>query len=309
MTTFTVATAPVACWTDFFRPDPAFRELGIVDASPETLAAAEICIGFPGAEQIAAMPRLRWLQLMSAGADRWRQIPPEVVITTANPVFAEPASEHALALLLALGRDLPTHFRLGLEHRWGRSGATRDLARSTVVVVGIGYIGQAIATRLKAFGARVIGVRRNLAKGFPPGVDEVIGIESLEAALARADALVLALPLTSESERLVTRRHLEALKPGALVVNVGRGKTLDQDALVDGLVSGRIGGAGLDVTVPEPLPSDHPLWGFPNVIITGHSLGNSPGRTGRRVALVAAQLERWRKGETLLHRLDRNLGY
>ena len=301
--------APVACWTDFFRPDPVFRELGIVDASPETLAHAEICIGFPAPEQLAAMPRLRWLQLMSAGADRWGQIPPEVIITTANPVFAEPASEHALALLLALGRDLPTHFRLGLEHRWGRSGGTRDLARSTVVVVGIGYIGQAIATRLKAFGAKVIGVRRNLGKGLPPGVDEGVGIEGLAPVLAGADALVLALPLTSATERIVTRRHLEALKPGALVVNVGRGKTLDQDALVDGLVSGRIGGAGLDVTVPEPLPSDHPLWGFPNVIITGHSLGNSPGRTARRAALVAAQLERWRKGEPLSHRLDRELGY
>jgi phosphoglycerate dehydrogenase-like enzyme len=309
MTAIAIDTAPVACWTDFFRPDPAFRELGLLDASPKTLAAAEICIGFPSPEQIAAMPNLRWLQLMSAGADRWSLIPRDVIITTANPVFAEPASEHALALLLALGRDLPTHFRLGQEHRWGRSGVTRDLARATVVVAGVGHIGEAIATRLKAFGAKVIGVRRNFAKGLPPGVDEVIGIEDLGSAAARADALVLALPLTPHTERIVTRKHLEALKPGALVVNVGRRRTLDQDALVDGLGSGRIGGAGLDVTVPEPLPADHPLWDFPNVILTGHSLGNSPGRAARRVALVAAQLERWRKGEPLLYQLDRGQGY
>lgn len=300
---------PVVCWQSDFQPHPEFIVPGLREATPEALAQAEVCIGHPGAEQLAAMPRLRWLQIMTAGAERWLHLPPAITLTSANPVFAEPAAEHALALLLALGRDLPRQARAGLERRWTKSAVCRDLAQATVVLVGLGMIGGAIAARAAAFGARVVGVRRDPRGAPPPGVAEVQPFAALGGLLAQADALVLALPATAATAGLVSRAHLERLKPGALVINVGRGTTIDQQALVDGLAAGRIGGAGLDVTDPEPLPPEHPLWGFPNVLITGHSVNTSPGKARRRAALVNAQLARWRRGEPLLHQVDRAGGY
>jgi phosphoglycerate dehydrogenase-like enzyme len=300
---------PVVCWRSDFQPHPDFVVPQLREATPEALAQAEVCIGHPSPEQLAAMPRLRWLQVMTAGAERWLQLPTTVLITTANPVFAAPAAEHAIALLLALGRDLPAQVRHGDRRSWVKSEACRDLAQATVVLVGLGSIGRAIAQRLAPFEARVLGVRRDLAAPRPPAVAEVHGMEHLGALLAQADALVLAVPSTGASQGLIGRAHLEALKPGALVVNVGRGSTLDQAALVDGLAAGRIGGAGLDVTDPEPLPTEHPLWGLPNVLITGHSINTSPGKARRRAELVRAQLQRWRSGQPLSHQVDRTRGY
>jgi phosphoglycerate dehydrogenase-like enzyme len=299
---------PLVCWQSDFQPHadfvvPELREPGAVD-----LAEVEVCVGHPSAEQLAAMPRLRWLQIMTAGAERWLHLPERIVITSANPVFAEPAAEHAVALLLALGRDLPAQVRYGLARTWTKSETCRDLARATVVVVGMGAIGQAIAVRLAPFGARVLGVRRTVGAP-PPGVAEVHGMERLGELFTQADAVVLALPTTADTEAAVSRVHLERLKPGALLVNVGRGATIDQEALVDGLASGRIGAAGLDVTTPEPLPPEHPLWGMPNVLITGHSVNSSSGKARRRAELVRAQLERWRRGEPLHHQVDRARGY
>lgn len=302
-------SAPVVCWQSDFQPHPEFVVPGLVEPTPATLAAAEICIGLPSPEQLAAMPRLRWLQIMTAGAERWLQVPRTILLTSANPVFVEPAAEHAVALLLALGRDLPHQVRQGLAHQWTKSAVCRDLAQATVVVVGLGAIGRAIAVRLAAFGTRVIGVRRNADGAMPAGVAAVHGIAVLGDLAPQADALVLALPGTAATEGLIARPHLERLKPGALVVNVGRGSTIDQQALVDGLARGRIGGAGLDVTTPEPLPADHPLWGFPNVLITGHSVNTSSGKARRRAMLVNAQLARWHAGEPLHHQVDREAGY
>lgn len=299
---------PIVCWQSDFQAHPDFVVPGLREAGGVDLAQVEVCIGHPTAEQLAAMPRLRWLQIMTAGAERWLHLPEHIVITSANPVFAEPAAEHAVALLLALGRDLPAQVRHGIDRCWTKSDICRDVANATVVLVGIGAIGQAIAARLAPFGARVLGVRRTAGTP-PPGIAEVHGIEHLGALLPQADALVLALPTTASTGALISRAHLERLKPGALVINVGRGTTIDQAALVDGLASGRIGGAGLDVTEPEPLPPEHPLWGFANVVITGHSVNTSSGKARRRAALVCAQLDRWRRGEPLHHQVDRVRGY
>jgi phosphoglycerate dehydrogenase-like enzyme len=300
---------PIVCWQSDFQPHPDFVVPGLCEPSAELLAQAEICIGHPSAEQLAAMPRLRWLQIMIAGAERWLHVPSSIILTTANPVFVEPAAEHALAMLLALGRDLPHQVRQGVARQWTKSATCRDVDQATVVVVGLGAIGQAIAVRLAAFGAHVIGARRDPRGTPPPGVAAVHGVADLASLLTRADVLVLALPSTVATDGLVSRAHLEQLKPGALVINVGRGTTIDQQALVDGLTNGRIGGAGLDVTTPEPLPPEHPLWAFPNVLITGHSVNTSPGKARRRAALANAQLARWRRGEALLYQVDRAKGY
>ncbi|HEX3133376.1 MAG TPA: D-2-hydroxyacid dehydrogenase [Planctomycetota bacterium] len=300
---------PIVCWQSDFQPHPDFEVPELREPTAEWLAQAEVCIGHSTTEQLAAMPRLRWLQIMIAGAERWLHVPSSIILTTANPVFVQPAAEHALAMLLALGRDLPHQVRQGTARQWTKSTVCRDLDQATVVVVGLGAIGQAIAVRASAFGARIIGVQRDPRGTPPPGVVAVHGVADLAGLLTTADAVVLALPTTSATDGLVSRTHLQQLKPGALVINVGRGSTIDQQALVDGLASGRIGGVGLDVTTPEPLPSEHPLWAFPNVLITGHSVNTSPGKARRRAALVSAQLARWRRGEALLYQVDRAKGY
>jgi phosphoglycerate dehydrogenase-like enzyme len=302
-------SAPVVCWGNDFQPHPGFQVAELRAATPQALAEAEACIGFPTPEQLAAMPRLRWLQLMSAGAERWLHVPASILLTSANSVFAEPAAEHALALLLALGRDLPSQVRHGLAQRWTKSAVCRDLAQAQVALLGLGSIGRAIAVRLGACGARVTAFRRHGDAACPPGVLSVRGFAELAQALPLSDAVVLALPATPATQGLLSRDLLALLKPGALVVNVGRGSTIDQDALVDGLRSGRIGGAGLDVTVPEPLPPGHPLWTLEQVLISGHSVNTSSGKPRRWTELVNAQLGRWQRGEPLLYQVDRTLGY
>jgi phosphoglycerate dehydrogenase-like enzyme len=301
--------SPVVCWGNDFQPHPDFRLPELREATLQAMAEAEACIGFPTPEQLAAMPRLRWLQLMSAGAERWLHVPAAILLTSANSVFAEPAAEHALALLLALGRDLPNQVRHGLAQRWTKSVVCRDLAQAHVALLGLGSIGRAIAVRLGACGARVTAFRRHGDSACPPGVASVRGFDELANELPLCDAVVLALPATPATQGLLSHAHLERLKPGALVVNVGRGSTIDQQALVDGLATGRIGGAGLDVTVPEPLPPGHPLWTLDNVLISGHSVNTSSGKPRRWTELVSAQLERWKSGKPLLYQVDRTLGY
>jgi phosphoglycerate dehydrogenase-like enzyme len=299
----------VICWGNDFQPHPDFNVPGLIEYDSRTAGHAEICIGFPSAAQLASMPRLRWLQLMSAGAERWLHIPPAILLTSANSVFAEPAAEHALALLLALGRDLPNQVRHGVAHRWIKSTQCRDVSHAQVALLGLGSIGQAIAARLAAFSATVAGFRRTAQGAVPPGVHSVHAFAELGHMIATMDAVVLALPATPATEKILSRSLLEGLKPGALVVNVGRGSTIDQEALIDGLASGRIGGAGLDVTVPEPLPPEHPLWSCANVLISGHSVNASSGKPRRWSELVITQLARWRGGEPLLYQVDRTLGY
>src|SRR5271154_580155 len=163
-------SAPVVCWGNDFQPHVDFHVPELREATPQALAEAEACIGFPTPEQLAAMPRLRWLQLMSAGAERWLDVPEAILLTSANSVFAEPAAEHALALLLALGRDLPNQVRHGLAQRWTKSALCRDLAQAQVALLGLGSIGRAIAVRLGACGAQVTAFRRHGAADCPPGV-------------------------------------------------------------------------------------------------------------------------------------------
>ena len=301
--------APVVCWGNDFQPHPDFHVPRLREATAQVLSEAEACIGFPTPEQLNAMPRLRWLQLMSAGAERWLHVPERILLTSANSVFAEPAAEHALALLLALGRDLHHQVRHGLDQRWTKSALCRDLDQAHVALLGLGSIGRAIAVRLSACGARVTAFRRQGESACPPGVRAVRAFSALSDELPHCAAVVLALPATPATQGLLSRALFARLKPGALVVNVGRGSTLDQEALIEGLASGRIGGAGLDVTVPEPLPPGHPLWTLDNVLISGHSVNTSSGKPRRWTELVNAQLDRWQSGAPLLYQVDRTQGY
>lgn len=210
-----------------------------------------------------------------------------VAVTTASGVHGPNIAEHVLGFILALCRRHHEGWRRQQRREW-RAYETRELAGSTVTVVGLGALGSAVVERLEGFDVETIGIRHSPEKGGP--TDEVYGTDSLHKALARTDYLVLAVPLTDDTRGMIGETELTTLPPDAVVVNVARGPVVDTDALVSALRSNAIGGAGLDVTDPEPLPAEHPLWGFENVLITPHNSGHTPEYYERLADIVAENL-------------------
>ncbi|HTD38029.1 MAG TPA: D-2-hydroxyacid dehydrogenase [Candidatus Limnocylindrales bacterium] len=251
-------------------------------------------------------PRLRWVQLPTMGYDpvELHGVPPGVTVTSAGDAYAPTVSEHAVAMLLALVRRIPEAVRNSTTGTWDQTNAIRigTLNGATVAVIGFGNIGRAVAERLRGFGARVVAVTRSGRAD--PLADETAPEDALHDVLARSDAVVLAVPLNARTRHLLDARALAAMRPHALVINVARGGVIDHDALRDALAAGRIGGAGLDVTDPEPLPADDPLWRMPNVLITPHVAGYGGDVAPRRIlALVERNLERFIAGEPLESRV------
>ncbi|WP_413452878.1 phosphoglycerate dehydrogenase [Georgenia phoenicis] len=237
------------------------------------------------AEVADQMPNLRWVQTLAAGPDSVLSagFPDDVVITSGAGLHSPTVTEHALALVLALLRRLPEAAEAQAAHRWDRQlgglqplhpdGAVTTLIGARVLVWGFGNIGQTLAPVLQSLGATVRGVARSV--GERAGFD-VVAEEDLEAELAQTDVLVMILPATPETEKALDARRLAALPDHAYVVNVGRGTTVDEDALLAALTDGTIAGAALDVTAVEPLPEDSPLWEAPRLIITPHAAGGRP---------------------------------
>jgi phosphoglycerate dehydrogenase-like enzyme len=280
-------------------------EAAILAAVPE--ADALFLTDFLYTERVAAAartdaPRLKWLQLLTAGYDSAKQfgVPPGVTVTNMGDALAVPVATHAVTLLLALQRLLPTFMGNQNQRVWDRSISARAVIphQSTVAVIGFGHIGREIARLLRAFGAHIIAVTRS---GTPHELaDETVPVAGLLDVLSRADAVMVAVPLDVSTQGLIGPRELLACKRGAFLVNIARGSIVDGLALVDALVTGVLAGAGLDVTDPEPLPKDHPLWGAPNLIISPHFAG-ACGRVGtQRMAAVAEDnLKRFLRGEAL----------
>ncbi|HEX3464033.1 MAG TPA: D-2-hydroxyacid dehydrogenase [Candidatus Elarobacter sp.] len=247
-------------------------------------------------------PRLRWVQLPTMGYDpvELHGVPPGVTVTSAGDAYAPTVSEHAVAMLLALVRRIPEAVRNSATGTWDQTNAIRiaTLNGATVAVIGFGNIGRAVAERLRGFGARVVAVTRS---GRPdPLADETAPADALHEVLARSDAVVLAVPLNARTRHLLDARALGAMQPHALVINIARGGVIDHDALREALAAGRIGGAGLDVTDPEPLPADDPLWTMPNVLITPHVAGYGGDVAPRRIlALVERNLAHFLAGRPL----------
>lgn len=216
-----------------------------------------------------------------------------VAVTNAAGVHAPNAAEHAVGAILAFTRRLHEAAR---ADRW-QPVDPGELAGSTVTVVGLGAIGSAVAERLGPFDVTTVGIRRRPDRGGP--TDEVLGPEDLHAALARTDYLVLCCPLTEETRGLVGDAEFGTLPPDAVLVNVARGAVVDTEALVRTLRRGRLAGAVLDVTDPEPLPDDHPLWGLENVVVTPHIAGATPDYYERLADIVAENVERLEAGRPL----------
>jgi len=266
-------------------------------------AEAMVVWGSSGGDLAAVadrMPRLRWVQTLAAGPDAVLAagFPAEVVVTAGTGLHDLPVTEHALALILSLVRRLPAATRAQQRRRWADelgglqplhpAGAVTTLLDARVLVWGFGHIGQNLAPLLRGLGARVTGVGRSAGEraGFP-----VVAEGDLEAELGRTDVLVMILPSTAATANALDAARLSALPAHALVVNVGRGSTVDEPALVAALAEERIAGAALDVTAVEPLPADSPLWDAPNLVLTPHAAGGRPVGADELIsANVAAML-------------------
>jgi phosphoglycerate dehydrogenase-like enzyme len=237
---------------------------------------------------IASAPSLRVIQTLEAGVD-WLlgRVPDGVTLCNARGVRDTPVAEWVLAMLLAHGKEL---FETTERRTW-RYWQAPELAGSTVLIVGHGSIGSALARRLRALDASVVGVARTARDGLH-------AIEALPELLPAADAVVLLAPLSPETRGMADREFFARMREGALFVNAGRGALVDTGALLQAVPRIR---AALDVTDPEPLPDDHPLWTAPGVVITGHMAGDSPESFVRAYELVAAQLARYRAGEPLVN--------
>lgn len=277
------------------------------DALPEDYCDAEIIIGQPNPKYLKSAKKLKWVQLSSAGADHVADTglyaTDGVILTNAGGVYGKPIAEHVFAMILSFNRNLMQYERNRQQCRWERVMPVRDFYGSTLCIIGLGDIGREVAMRGKAFGARVLAVKRT-AGVCPPYVDELYSTDEADRVLPQADYLVLALPNTPETKGYLSEEKIGKLKPGAFIVNVGRGTAVCQEALIRALQEGRIAGAGLDVTDPEPLPPENPLWKMPNVIITSHSSGFSQHNWERHAGLIQENFVRYVEGKPLLNQVD-----
>jgi len=286
-------------------------------AEAAALAAdADAVIGFCTPEVLAAGARLRWIQVLSAGVERCIGIPGfdrrGIALSNMQKIAGPVMSEHVLAFMFGLTRGLATYVPLQAQGVW-KDDAVPDarmwsIEGKTMLVVGLGGIGTETAKRAHALGMNVIAIR-NSGRSGPPYVAEVGLSADLHAFAGRADVIVNTLPLTADTKHLFGKAFFDAAKRGALFINVGRGASVVTDDLIAALVDGRIGGAGLDVTDPEPLPADHPLWRAPNVLITPHvsattDLGEEP-----RWLIARENLRRFAAGGKLLSEVDVGRGY
>lgn len=280
----------------------------------QILDEIEIAVGHFPHDFITRAPRLRWFQQWGAGTD-WLMRYPKVVehdfiLTNASGVHSIPISEHILSFLFAFARQLPAAFRAQARHEWERDNSTPifELAGKQMLLVGVGAIGRRTAHIAHTLGMQVTGVRRN-PENKVPGIDRMIGPESLEQTLPDADFVVLTMPLTAETHRLFNRQMFKKMKPTSYFINIGRGGTVDEAALVETLQTGEIAGAGLDVFVEEPLPPNSPLWDLPNVIITGHYSGDTPFYDERAMEIFIDNLERFATQKPMRNVVDKKRGY
>ncbi|MEX2026302.1 MAG: D-2-hydroxyacid dehydrogenase [Pirellulaceae bacterium] len=294
------------------------RGTEVVDAGQERIAAellsadifcghAKVPVPWP---DVVRGGRLKWIQSSAAGLDHClvpEVIASDIVVTSASGLFADQVAEQTLALLLGLLRGLPTFFRAMQRGEFIRR-PTRDLARSTVGIVGLGGNGTRIAQVLRPFKTRIIATDMFTGE-VPACVDELRHADQLDWLLSESDIVILAVPLNVQTEGMIAAPQLARMKPDSILINVARGPVIKEADLVAALQAGHLYGAGLDVTEVEPLPVDSPLWDLPNVIITPHVGAQSHWRADDTTNLVCENLRRYFAGKKLLNVVDKRLGY
>ena len=285
------------------------------------LQEAEVLCAYSLPDNVRELaPNLRWLQYPGAGVDSLRStglldVGSRIMVTTASGIHAINISEYVFGSMLMFNRTWSEMVRLQDRHVWPRNAnwynlKARELAGQTLGIVGLGSIGRRIAQLGRAFGMTVLGMRRSASRGEQDSdVDQLYALEQLHELLSRSDYVVLAIPLTRATEKMIGEAELRAMRPNAYLVNIARGRIIDEAVLIRALKEGWIAGVGLDVTEEEPLPADSPLYSMPNVILTAHIAGASDNYDKRLTALFAENLRRYRAGEPLLNQYDPERGY
>ncbi len=297
----------------------AMPDAEIVDAGQERIAeelfAADIFCGHAKVpvdwDGVVRQGRLRWIQSSAAGMDHClvpSVIESDIAVTSASGVLADQVAEHTIALITGWCRGLPVFFRAQAKKEFVRR-PTRDLTRSTVGIVGLGGVGRRLAHLLSAFDTRILATDM-FPVDKPDCVEALWTADRLEDLPSEADFLVLCLPLNDSTRGLIDASIISKMKPGALLVNVARGPLVVTADLIDALESGRLAGAVMDVTDPEPLSPESRLWDMPNVIITPHVGGQSSWRIDNMTTMFCRNLQRWNAGLTLINYLtDKRLGF
>ena len=291
--------------TRFFTSDPTAAEI----------ADCEVLFGMFPPALLKEAKALKWMQCSFAGVDRYTGggvFPHDgVLFTNAAGAYGITISEHLICTLLMMMRRMPEYGALVAQRGWRILGDIRAIYGSRVLVVGMGDIGSNFGVRCRAMGAAVSGVRRRTGQEKPDWCDRVYSTEELRTALADADVVACSVPGTRDAAHLFGPEEFAAMKDGAYFLNVGRGATVDQRALCDALVHGKLAGAALDVTDPEPLPVDHFLWDAPNLLLTPHVSGNmSLEKTCELVLdIFLDNLRRYAAGQPLRHLVDLKAGY
>ena len=279
------------------------------------LKDVQIIFGQPGIREINLCEHLRWIQMSWAGTDIYTAregFPREVALTNASGCFHVVIPEYVIAVLLELCRNLNVYALQQKEKTWKPAGSEMLLYGKRALILGAGDIGTGVAERLRVFGVRVTGMRKT-DRNYPDCYDGMITPDELDQELPKADIVIGCLPGTAETRGVLDLRRLCLMKPGALLVNVGRGNLICTEDLISVLEQGHLGGVALDVTDPEPLPADHPLWNMDRVIITPHIAGQSFGYSkdteNRIVHLWSQNLKRYLEGKELVNRVSFENGY
>ncbi len=293
-----------------FPAKPATSVLAQVECDPQ-FASVDVAFGQPDPQAMMEATRLRWAHISSSGITRYDT--PQfraamanrgIAVSNSASVYDEACAVHVLSFMLAHARKLPLGLRTrtanGSDAWQALRAASGTLRGESVLIVGFGAIGRRLAELLLPFGVTIRAYRRQ-ARG-----DEVVPVvigNELPAALAKADHVVNILPESAETRRFFDRSRFAAVKPGAVFYNIGRGATVDQEALLEALRSGRLGAAWLDVTDPEPLPGEHPFWAEPNCFITPHVAGGHDGEVKTLIRHFLKNLDRFVRGESLADRV------
>jgi len=255
------------------------------------------------------MKNLRWVHFLSAGVDRvwdWGLDQKDYVMSKSTGVHSETISDHVLAMALYFARELARFEKQKREKKWKRH-SLQEMEGKTMGILGLGHIGRACARKARAFNMEVIAMASRARED--EEIDRVLGPEGLDEILKQSDYLVIALPLTSETKKLIGGRELDLLGENSVVINIGRGEIIDEEALIEVLKEGRIKGAGMDVFEEEPLSEDSPLWDLENVLITPHVAGTTPVYMERVMEIFLKNLEAYEKGEKLPTGVDLKKGY
>jgi phosphoglycerate dehydrogenase-like enzyme len=299
-------------------PDHHFIQLQNYDRVPDEIADTDVFIGWSLRPlQFVAARKLRWIHSPAAAVHQLmfpELIRSSVILTNSTGIHGPVVAEHAITVLLALAKRLPQAMQYQAKKIWSQDQLwherprPREVADSTVAVIGMGGIGREFTARAKALGMEVLAVRENPAKG-ADGADEVYSSTEIDNVLPRADYVLLCTPVTPATTGIINTARLNKMKPESYLINVGRGPLVDEPALLQALQDRRIAGAALDVFNEEPLPADSPFWSLDNLLITPHTAAVTERLWDRHYRLIAENLKRFLSGEPLLNQVNKAQGY